>query len=100
MEAVEARRRRDLKIGDDSEEEVVLTTDGMDEEGSEMRLLRLVLLASSKPKPEIPNYDGNFSTEVLLDWISELDKYFECEEISEYRRVKFTETKLKGHAAL
>lgn len=37
---------------------------------------------------------------MLLDWISELDKYFECEEVSEDRRVKFTATKLKGHAAL
>ena len=38
--------------------------------------------------------------EVLLDWISELNKYFECEEISEDRKVKFVATKLKGHAAL
>jgi len=65
-----------------------------------MRLLRLVLLASSKSKPELANYDDILSTEVLLDWISELDKYFECEEVSEYCRVKFAMTKLKGHAAL
>lgn len=84
LEAVEAGRRRDLEVGDDNEEEAILTTDGLDEEGPEMRLLRLVLLVSSKPKPEIPNYDGTLSTEVLLDWISVLDKYFECEEISEY----------------
>lgn len=65
-----------------------------------MRLLRLVLLATSKPKPEIPNYNGSFSTRFLLDWISKLDKYFECEEVSEDWRVKFAATKLKGHAAL
>lgn len=65
-----------------------------------MRLLRSILLASSKPKPEIPNYDGSFSTEVLLDWINELEKYFECEEVSEDQRVKFAATKLKGHTAL
>jgi len=65
-----------------------------------MILLRSVLLASSKPKPEIPNCDGSVSTEVLLDSISELDKYFECEEFSEYQRVKFGATKLKGHATL
>lgn len=64
-----------------------------------MRLLRSVLLASSKPKPEFPNYDGSLSTEVLLDWISELDKYFKCEEFSEDCRVKFAATKLKGHVA-
>eukprot|EP00253_Pinus_taeda_P022252 PITA_22252 len=31
---------------------------------------------------------------------NEMDKYFECEEISEDRRVKFAVTKLKGHATL
>lgn len=55
-------------------------------------MLRLVLLAISKPKPEIPNYDASLSTEVLLDWISDLEKYFECEEVSEDRRVKFATT--------
>ena len=57
-------------------------------------------MASSKPKPEISNYDGSLSTEVLLDSISEVEKYFECEEIRKDRKVKFTATKLKGHAAL
>eukprot|EP00253_Pinus_taeda_P021874 PITA_21874 len=100
LEAVEARRRRDLEVGDDSEEEAIVTIDGSDEEGSEMRLLRSVLLTSSKPKPEIPNYDGSLSTEVLLDWISELDKYSEFEEVHEDQRVKFDPTNLKGHATL
>jgi len=100
LEVIEVGRRRDPKVGDDSEEEAIVTTDGSDEEGLEMRLLRLVLLASSKPKPEIPNYDGSLSTKVQLDSINKLDKYFECEEVSENRRVKFTERKLKGHVAL
>jgi len=51
LEAVEARRRRDLEVGDDSEEEAIVTTNGSDEEGPEMRFLRSVLLASCKPKP-------------------------------------------------
>jgi len=98
--AVEVWRRRDPEVGDDSEKEVVAATDESNEEGPGMRLLRSVLLASSKPKREIPNYDGNLSTEVLLDWISELDKYFECEEVSEDYGVMFAATKLKGHATL
>lgn len=57
-------------------------------------------MASSKPKSKIPNYDGSLSTEVILDWISELDKYFECEEVSEDQRFKFAATNLKGHVAL
>lgn len=93
LEAVEAGRRRDLELGDDSEEEAATATDGSVEEAPELRLLRSVLLASSKLKPEIPNYDGTLSADVLLDWVSELDKYFENEEISEDKKVIFSVTK-------
>ena len=67
LEAVEAGRRRDPETGDDSEEEVIATTDGSDGEDPEMRLLRSVLMESNKPKPELPNYDDSLSIEVLLD---------------------------------
>jgi len=75
LEVVEEGKRRDPKLGDDSEEEAVTTTDGSNEEAPELRLLLSILLASSKPKTEISNYDGILSVDVLLDWISELDKY-------------------------
>lgn len=97
---MEVGRHRDPEGGDDSEEEVAATTDGLDEEGSKIKLLRSVLLASSKLKLELSNYDGSLSMKLLLDWISELDKYFECEEISEDKEVRFAATKLKGHASL
>lgn len=100
LEAVEAGRRRDPELGYDSDEETVTATDGLDEETPELKLLRLVFLANSKPKPEIPNYDGSLSADVLLDWVSELDKYFENEDISEDKTGRFSTTKLKGHTAL
>jgi len=100
LEAVEAGRRRDPELGDDSDEEVLTATDGSDEEAPELRLLRSILLASSKPETEISNYDGSLFADVLLDSISELDKYFENEEVREDKRVKFAATKLKGHALL
>eukprot|EP00253_Pinus_taeda_P010007 PITA_10007 len=100
LEAVEAGRRRDPELGDDSEDESATATKGSEEEAPEIKLLRLVLLANIKPKPEISNYDGSLSADVLLDWVSELDKYFENEDISEDKRVRFDATKLKGHAAL
>ena len=67
LATVEAGRRRDPKGGDDSDEEVAETTDGSDGEGPELRMLRSVLLSSSKPKNELSTYDGNLSTKVLLD---------------------------------
>lgn len=73
---MEAGRHKDPEDGNDSDAETIATTDGSDEEGPEIRLLKSVLLANSKLKPELSNYDGNLSTELLLDWISKLDKYF------------------------
>lgn len=67
LEAVEAGRRRDLELGDNNEEEAITATEESDEEALELRLLRSVLLASSKPKPEIHNYDGSLFVDVLLD---------------------------------
>jgi len=64
---VEERRFRDYESGDDSEEENAATTDGSDEEGPEIKLLKSVLMANNKPKLELPNHDGIFSTEALLD---------------------------------
>jgi len=100
LEAIGAGIRRDPEVGDDRKEEAEAATDGSDGETPKVRLLRSVLVASSKPKPELPTYDGSLSVEVLLDWINELDKYFECEEVNEDHRVRFAATKLKGHTAL
>ena len=36
----------------------------------------------------------------LIDWISEMDNYFEYEEIDKNKRVKFAVTCSKGHVAL
>ena len=35
-----------------------------------------------------------------MDWINEMNKCFDYEEISEDKKVKFVVTKLKGHATL
>ena len=51
MEEVEGGRRRDLEMGDVSEDEVEVAADGPEGESAEVKLLRSVLLASSKPKP-------------------------------------------------
>ena len=100
LAAVESGRRRDPEGGDDSDEEAAETTDGSDGERPEIRMLRSVLLSNCKPKHELLTYDGSLSTEVLLDCLSELNKYFDYEEISEDKRVKFATTRLKGHASL
>ena len=45
-------------------------------------------------------YDRNLVAEHLIDWISELDKYFEYDEVEEDKRVRLAVRRLKGHASL
>ena len=52
------------------------------------------------PRLEFPTYDGSFIAEHLIEWISELDKYFEYDEIEEDKRFRLVVTRLKGHASL
>eukprot|EP00253_Pinus_taeda_P003555 PITA_03555 len=97
-EVVEAGGRRNPT--DDSDEEVAEPEDEYEGVTLELRLLKSVLLSSHKPRHELPNYDGSLSADVLLDWLSEVNKFFEFEETSEDKQVKFAATKLKGHASL
>ena len=56
--------------------------------------------SSFRTNPQLSIYDGSLKAENLIDWISEMDKYFEYEEIDENKRVKFAVKRLKGHIAL
>ena len=53
-----------------------------------------------RPKPEVPTYQGGLDANELLDWINKMDKFFNYDEMSKERKVKFTVTRLKGHASL
>jgi hypothetical protein len=70
------------------------------QETPELRYFRSILGATSRPKPELPTYEGSLNAEHLIDWISELDKYFEYDEIEENKKVRLAVTRLKGHASL
>ena len=48
----------------------------------------------------MPTYDGSLVAEHLIDQISELDKYFEYDEVEEDKKVRLAVTRLKGHASL
>ena len=65
-----------------------------------MRLLRTVLGSVVKHRIEVSSYAGGLNPEGLVDWINELNKCFDYEEISEDKKVKFAVTKLKGNTAL
>ena len=43
----------------------------------ELSYFRSILVAMSRAKPKLSTYDGSLIVEHLIDWISEMDKYFE-----------------------
>ena len=48
----------------------------------------------------MPTYEGSLTAEHLINWINELDKYFEYYELDEDEKVNLASTRLKGHASL
>ncbi|MDF3680986.1 hypothetical protein P3S38_28840 [Enterobacter hormaechei] len=66
----------------------------------EERLLRVLSRENSKPIVEVVPYDGKLDTNVVLDWISNMEKCFEYENTPDNRKVKIAVTRLKGHASL
>ena len=48
---------------------------------------------------DIPNFDRHAKIEETIDWISEVEMFFEFYEISEDKRVKFVAYRLKGSAS-
>ena len=63
-------------------------------------MLKFVIGVSMRPKLEVPTYQGGLDANELLDWINEMDKFFDYDETYYERKVKFAVTGLKGHASL
>jgi hypothetical protein len=62
--------------------------------------LKDVSIIGARAKIEVPMYEGNLEVEELLDWVHDMDKYFDYEDIKEEKMVMHAVTRLKGHATL
>ena len=51
-----------------------------------------------KLKVDIPNFSGDLDIEGFLDWLTEVDRFFEYIELFENRKVKFIIYRLKWEA--
>ena len=82
LEVVEMGNQGDAGVGDVSEPEPKATKE---EEPTEvtpkMRFFKSVLGFTSKPRLEGSVYTGGLNPEELLDWINDMDKFFDYEEI-------------------
>ena len=85
-----------------SDDEVVAPNPNLkpEEDQDEERLLRVLSRAHLKASIEVVPYYGNLDTNVVLDWISNMEKFFEYENTPNNRKVKIVATRLKGHALL
>ena len=66
----------------------------------EEKLFKALTKIGKRPKFDFPTFSGKLNAEELIDWINELEEYFEYEEIEDLNRVKFVKAKLKGHAKI
>ena len=102
LEAMETDKQRDPEAGDISEpeDEEQREEAAPMQETPELRCFRSIMGATSRPRPEFPTYDGSLVEEQLIDWISEMDKYFEYDEVEEDKKFILVVTRLKGHLSL
>ena len=78
MDAVEWRQTRDPEDISEPETE---EAKGNVEIPPDLRLLRTVLGSVVKPRIEVSSYAGGLNPKELVDWMNELNKCFDYEEI-------------------
>ena len=102
LDVVEIAQRRGAHLDDVSDDEALALNHNPEPEGDqdEERLLRVLSRVNSMPTLEVVPYDGKLDTNAVLDWISNMDKFFKYENTPNNRKVKITITRLKGHASL
>ena len=83
LDVVEIAQRRGVHLEDETDDEAVALNPNLEleEDQDEEILLRLLSRAHSKPTVEVVPYDGNLDTNAVLDWVFDMEKFFEYEKI-------------------
>ena len=63
-------------------------------------MLRVLTRDNAKPIVEVTPYDGKLDINAMLDWISNIGKFFDYENTLDNRKLNIVVTKLKSHASV
>ena len=96
MEAMEQKNSDNTDFSDEEES----SEDRKEEVTKEVKVLKMLMKTSNRPRVEVPIYEVNLNVEELMDWINALDKYFDFEEIEDKKKVRYAAIGLKGHATI
>ena len=97
LESMERKNHSDNLDNSDEEEE---SPQEEEEDPEEVRVLKMLMKVGSRPRVEVPMYEGNLNVEELMESIHALNKYFEFEEIEGTNKVRYAATRMKGHATI
>ena len=102
LDVMETTQRRGEHLVDVSDDEAIAPKPNPEPGGDQdkERLLRVLSRENSNFVVEAVPYDEKLDTNVVLDWIFDMEKFFEYEKTLGNRKVKIAVTRLKGHASL
>ena len=86
-------REGEGQVNQEEQEEKFLNLD-------EEKLFKAITKIGKRPMFDVPTFLGYLNLEELIDWINELEEYFEYEEIKDPNKVMFVKAKLKVHAKI
>ena len=61
----------------------------------EEKLFKALTKIGKRPKFEVPSFSKKLNIEEFINWINELEEYFEYEDIRDLERVKFAKAMSK-----
>ena len=86
-------REGEGKFDQEEQEEEVLNLE-------EENIFKAITKIGKRPKFNVSTFSRNLNSKELIDWINELEEYFEYEEIEDSDRVRFVKAKLKGNVKI
>ena len=99
LEVMERKNHSDNSVYSDGESEFE-SFEEEEEYFEEVKILKMLMKISGRPRVEVPLYSGNLYVEELMDWINALIKYFSFEEIQDMKTVRYIATTLKGNTTI